>query len=109
MQQKIADHACRSRRRQAAADTGVHDSTAAQLRSTHKGITADQQVVIPGDGTAGTYIAFAFLYFTHLLPLPSASLTLFKIGVFGLCAQLHYGMEISPVLVHPLLVIEGPK
>ena len=29
----------------------------------------------------------------------SASLTLFQIGVFGLCAQLHYGMEMLPVLV----------
>jgi len=82
MQEKIAEHVDHD----AVKQLQILEYMTAQLRSTHKGITTNHQA--GGDGTAGTCIAFDFVYFTHLLPLPSASLVLIQIGVVGLCAQL---------------------
>jgi hypothetical protein len=81
MQQNIAEHVDHDAvNKQLQILEYICDSTAAQhTQGHHNGSAGSAQV--GGDGTAGTCIAFAFLYFTHLLPLPSVSLTLF--GVFG--------------------------
>jgi hypothetical protein len=82
MQQKIAGHVDHD----AVKQLQILEYMAAQLRSTHK--QGYHNGSAGGDGTAGTCTSFAFVYFTHLLPLPSVSLALFQIGVVGLCAQL---------------------
>jgi hypothetical protein len=82
MQQKIADHVDHDAVKQLQILEYMAAQTAVQHTQGHHNGSAG------GDGTAGTCIAFAFVYFTHLLPLPSVSLVLFQIGVVGLCAQL---------------------